>query len=189
MASDGKCLGRPNFQGFSLSLNAANDAEAERFVRCPGRRRAGADADGQNLFSSRFGMVADRFGVSWMVIVARSRPRLRSRGDRVMRPGEELNPQTGHDGPRHRQAGWRGSGRRCATTSAAKADGVLVFVKTLADVDAKCGYPPRRRCEGGPPGVDRVPEPRSAPEQTSTATCFGNTFSEQGIQGVRRVSI
>ncbi len=71
MASDGRCQGRPSFQGFSLSLTVRDDAEAER--------RFAALADGgkvqmplaKTFFSSRFGMVADRFGVSWMVIVAR----------------------------------------------------------------------------------------------------------------------
>jgi PhnB protein len=70
MASDGRCTGRANFQGISLSLTVPNDAEAER--------RFAALADGgqvqmplkKTFFSSRFGMVADRFGVSWMVIVA-----------------------------------------------------------------------------------------------------------------------
>ena len=70
MASDGRCLGRPAFQGFSLSLTASDDAEAER--------RFAALAEGgqvqmplaKTFFSSRFGMVADRFGVSWMVVVA-----------------------------------------------------------------------------------------------------------------------
>jgi PhnB protein len=68
-ASDGRCLGKPSFQGFSLSLTAANEAEAER--------RFAALADGgqvqmplaKTFFSPRFGMVADRFGVSWMIIV------------------------------------------------------------------------------------------------------------------------
>jgi PhnB protein len=69
MASDGRCLGRPSFQGFSLSLAVHDDAEAER------RFAALADGGqvhmplGKTFFSSRFGMVADRFGVSWMVIV------------------------------------------------------------------------------------------------------------------------
>jgi PhnB protein len=70
MASDGRCLGQPSFQGFSLSLNVPDDAEAERLFA--------ALADGgqtqmpltKTFFSSRFGMVADRFGVSWMIIVA-----------------------------------------------------------------------------------------------------------------------
>ena len=70
LASDGHCLGRPSFQGFSLSLTASNDAQVERLFA--------ALADGgqvqmplaKTFFSSRFGMVADRFGVSWMIIVA-----------------------------------------------------------------------------------------------------------------------
>ena len=70
LGSDGRCLGQPNFQGFALSLTAANDAEADRLFA--------ALADGgqvqmplsKTFFSSRFGMVADRFGVSWMVYVA-----------------------------------------------------------------------------------------------------------------------
>ena len=69
MASDGNCHGKPSFQGFSLTLNAANEAEADKLFN--------ALADGgqvqmplaKTFFSSRFGMVADRFGVGWMVIV------------------------------------------------------------------------------------------------------------------------
>jgi len=69
MASDGRCQGKPNFQGFSLSLTVANEAEADRAFKALG--------DGGNVqvpltktfFSPRFGMVADRFGVGWMVIV------------------------------------------------------------------------------------------------------------------------
>jgi PhnB protein len=68
MASDGNCQGRPSFQGFSLTLTAPNDAEAERLF--------GVLADGgqvrmpltKTFFASRFGMLADRFGVGWMVI-------------------------------------------------------------------------------------------------------------------------
>jgi len=69
MASDGRCQGHPSFQGFSLSITVANEAEADRMF--------GALADGgkvsmplgKTFFSPRFGMVADRFGVGWMVIV------------------------------------------------------------------------------------------------------------------------
>jgi PhnB protein len=68
LASDGMCSGTPTFQGISLSLTAATDAEAARLfdalssggeVRMP---LAGT------FFASSFGMVADRFGVSWMII-------------------------------------------------------------------------------------------------------------------------
>jgi PhnB protein len=69
MASDGGCTGKASFQGFSLSLPVANAAEADRLFA--------ALADGgqvqmplaKTFFSPRFGMVADRFGVSWMIIV------------------------------------------------------------------------------------------------------------------------
>jgi PhnB protein len=69
MASDGRCQGQPSFQGFSLSITVPNEAEANRTF--------GALADGgkvsmplgKTFFSPRFGMVTDRFGVGWMVIV------------------------------------------------------------------------------------------------------------------------
>lgn len=69
-ASDGRCTGHPGFQGFALSISAASEAEADRFF--------GALSEGgtvqmpltKTFFSPRFGMVSDRFGVSWMVLVA-----------------------------------------------------------------------------------------------------------------------
>jgi PhnB protein len=70
MASDGHCQGKPSFQGFSLSVTAANDAEAERLFAALGERGQVQMPLTKTFFSSRFGMVADRFGVSWMVIVA-----------------------------------------------------------------------------------------------------------------------
>jgi PhnB protein len=70
MASDGHCKGKPSFQGFSLSLTAANDAEAERLFAALGERGQVQMPLTKTFFSSRFGMVGDRFGVSWMVIVA-----------------------------------------------------------------------------------------------------------------------
>ena len=69
MASDGQCQGQPNFQGFALSLTAADVAEAERLFNA---LAAGGQVQmplSQTFFSPRFGMVADRFGVSWMIIV------------------------------------------------------------------------------------------------------------------------
>lgn len=69
MASDGRCQGGPRFQGFSLSLTAANEAEADRLF---GGLADGGQVQmplGKTFFAKRFGMVADRFGVGWMVIV------------------------------------------------------------------------------------------------------------------------
>ena len=69
MASDGRCEGQPSFKGFSLSINAANDAEADRLFTALGDGGQVQMPLTKTFFASRFGMVADRFGVSWMVIV------------------------------------------------------------------------------------------------------------------------
>jgi len=69
MASDGNCHGRPSFQGFSLSIAAPSNAEAERLFAALGDGGQVQMPMIQTFFSSRFGMVADRFGVSWMIIV------------------------------------------------------------------------------------------------------------------------
>jgi PhnB protein len=68
MASDGRASGHPSFQGISLSLTMPTEAEAKRAFN--------ALADGglvqmplaKTFFSACFGMVADRFGVTWMVL-------------------------------------------------------------------------------------------------------------------------
>ncbi len=70
MASDGNNKGQPTFQGFSLSLNAKDEADADRLFA--------ALADGgqvqiplaKTFFAKCFGMVADKFGVGWMIIAA-----------------------------------------------------------------------------------------------------------------------
>lgn len=68
MASDGMCSGKAVFEGFSLSLTAADDAEAERLFAVLADGGQVGMALGPTFFASRFGMVADRFGVPWMVI-------------------------------------------------------------------------------------------------------------------------
>ena len=70
MASDGRCLGKPTFQGFSLSLTAANEAQAERTFAALADGGQVQMPLGKTFFSPCFGMVTDRFGVTWMVIVA-----------------------------------------------------------------------------------------------------------------------
>jgi PhnB protein len=70
LASDGRCLGQPTFQGFALCLTPSNDAEAERLFAALGDGGQVQMPMAKTFFSARFGMVADRFGVSWMVIVA-----------------------------------------------------------------------------------------------------------------------
>jgi PhnB protein len=70
LASDGRCGGKPNFQGIWLALTAPDEADAQRLFD--------ALADGgkvqlpltRTFFSPRFGIVTDCFGVSWMIQAA-----------------------------------------------------------------------------------------------------------------------
>jgi PhnB protein len=67
--SDGHCSGKGHFGGFSLTIVVKTEQQAERAFN--------ALADGgkvgmplhKTFFSPKFGMVGDRFGVSWMVYV------------------------------------------------------------------------------------------------------------------------
>ncbi len=70
LASDGRCAGRPSFQGFSLTLTAANETEADRLFAALAEGGQVQMPLGETFFATRFGMVADRFGVSWMIIAA-----------------------------------------------------------------------------------------------------------------------
>lgn len=70
MASDGRCTGAPSFQGFSLSLDATSDAEAKRMFDALSEGGQVRMPLSKTFFASSFGMVADKFGVPWMVIKA-----------------------------------------------------------------------------------------------------------------------
>jgi PhnB protein len=70
MASDGRCEGPASFQGFSLSLTVANDAEARRLFSALGEGGQVRMPLQKTFFASSFGMLADRFGVMWMIYVA-----------------------------------------------------------------------------------------------------------------------
>lgn len=70
MASDGRCEGTPGFQGFALSLNVAGEAEADRVFAALSKGGQVQMPLAKTFFSPRFGMVADQFGVSWMIHVA-----------------------------------------------------------------------------------------------------------------------
>lgn len=69
MMSDCQCAGETKFQGFSLSLSLQTEEEAQRVFN--------ALADGgqvemplvKTFFAQSFGLVSDRFGVSWMIII------------------------------------------------------------------------------------------------------------------------
>lgn len=68
-ASDGCSTEPANFQGFSLSVSVPNEGEARRVF-------AGLSEGGKvtmplakTFYSPCFGMLEDRFGIGWMVIV------------------------------------------------------------------------------------------------------------------------
>jgi PhnB protein len=69
MASDSRCTGKPSFSGFSLSITAADEAEAERLFAALSDGGQVQMPLAKTFFAKRFGMAADRFGVSWMVVV------------------------------------------------------------------------------------------------------------------------
>jgi PhnB protein len=69
MASDGMCDGKTNFDGFSLALTAPNDSEAERLFNAIGQGGKIVAPLMKTFWTSKFGMLEDRFGVGWMVSV------------------------------------------------------------------------------------------------------------------------
>jgi PhnB protein len=70
LMSDGMCTGTTKFEGIALTFTVPDEADAER--------RFNALADGgdvrmpltKTFFSPRFGMLQDKFGVGWMILVA-----------------------------------------------------------------------------------------------------------------------
>jgi PhnB protein len=69
LASDGRCQGHPNFEGFALTLSVASEAEADKVFAALGDGGKVQMPLAKTFFSPRFGRVADRFGVSWMILV------------------------------------------------------------------------------------------------------------------------
>jgi PhnB protein len=68
MASDGYCKGQSNFGGITLSLSVADEAAADRAFNALSNGGAVHMPLTKTFFSPRFGMLADKFGVPWMVI-------------------------------------------------------------------------------------------------------------------------
>jgi PhnB protein len=74
MISDGNCGGRPAFQGFALTLEASDEADAKRKFSALSQGGQVQMPLGETFFARSFGMVADKFGVSWMVIAGTKEP-------------------------------------------------------------------------------------------------------------------
>jgi PhnB protein len=69
MASDGRCGGQPSFEGFALSVSVPTEAEADRLFAALANGGQVQMPLAKTFFSPRFGMVSDRFGVSWMILL------------------------------------------------------------------------------------------------------------------------
>jgi PhnB protein len=74
MASDGFSRGKPKFEGFSLSLDAKNAADADRKFKALAKGGQVGMPLGETFFAKRFGMVTDKFGVGWMIIAGPKNP-------------------------------------------------------------------------------------------------------------------
>jgi PhnB protein len=68
MASDG-CEEGTGFNGFSLSLAVATEAEADRAFAALEKGGKITMPLGKTFWSPRFGMLTDRFGLGWMINV------------------------------------------------------------------------------------------------------------------------
>jgi PhnB protein len=69
MMSDGNSADPARFTGVSLSISVKDETQADRVFGALGQGGQVQMPLGETFFSPRFGMVADKFGVSWMVIV------------------------------------------------------------------------------------------------------------------------
>ena len=72
MASDGGVCGEGDakgFEGFSLSISVATEAEADRYFAALSEGGKVGMPLTRTFWSPRFGMVTDRFGMGWMISV------------------------------------------------------------------------------------------------------------------------
>jgi len=69
MVSDGQCEGDQNFDGFSLSITVPDIVQAENIFAALAQNGLVVTPLEKTFWAPRFGMLQDRFGVSWMVSV------------------------------------------------------------------------------------------------------------------------
>jgi PhnB protein len=69
MASDGRCEGPQNFEGFSLSITVPDEAEADRVFAALSEGGLVTMALDKTFWAPKFGMLQDKFGVGWMISV------------------------------------------------------------------------------------------------------------------------
>ncbi len=69
LLSDGHGAEGARFQGFSLTLSVADDAEVDRRRAALSEGGSVMQAPTKTFFSPRFAMATDRFGVLWIILV------------------------------------------------------------------------------------------------------------------------
>jgi PhnB protein len=72
--SDGECAGKNQFHGFALSLDAKDPAEGKRMFEALAQGGQVRMPLNETFFAKSFGMVADKFGIGWMVIAGAKNP-------------------------------------------------------------------------------------------------------------------
>ena len=70
MASDEAGAASSRYEGFALALTVLSEADADRVFAALAEGGQVRMPLGKTFFAARFGMVADRFGVPWMVVTA-----------------------------------------------------------------------------------------------------------------------
>ena len=69
MTSDGRNQGKPSFQGFALSIAVKTEAETKKLFNALAEGGRVEMPLAKTFFSPSFGMVVDRFGIMWMILV------------------------------------------------------------------------------------------------------------------------
>ena len=69
MTSDGRNQGKPSFQGFALSIVVKTEAETKKLFDALAQGGRVEMPLTKTFFSPSFGMVVDRFGIMWMILV------------------------------------------------------------------------------------------------------------------------
>ncbi|MGE0565091.1 MAG: VOC family protein [Pseudolabrys sp.] len=67
--SDGECGGQPKFDGFALAINSDSIVDIEKKFNALKDGGAVTMPLGETFFAKSFGMVKDKFGMHWMLIV------------------------------------------------------------------------------------------------------------------------
>ena len=70
MASDGYNQNNPSFNGTSLALSTATESEAQKLFDALAEGGQVRMPLTKTFFSPAFGMLADKFGMPWMVVVS-----------------------------------------------------------------------------------------------------------------------